>query len=95
MFESLQEGRDFSDVSSLSDSMASTPNVEELDDVLFGVSTRQQWNQLINHIEATNHANKSGRRKHDKKGNVLLQEQNSNVVVVEQDQDQKGWTKVK
>lgn len=88
-----KEGRDFSDVSSLSDSMASTPNVEELDDVLFGVSTRQQWNQLISHIEATNHANKSGRRKHDKKGNVLLQEEDSNVVVVEQDQDQKGWTK--
>lgn len=90
-----KEGREFSDTSSLSDSMASTPNFEELDDVLFGVSTRHQWNQLISHIEATNLANKNGKRKPSKKSKQLFLEQDSNVLLSEQDQDQdqKGLTK--
>ena len=74
--------------------MASTPNFEELDDVLFGVSTRHQWNQLISHIEATNLANKNGKRKPSKKSKQLFLEQDSNVLLSEQDQDQKGLTKV-
>ena len=76
--------------------MASTPNLEELDDVLFGVSTRHQWNQLITQIEATNLANKNGSRKSNKITKGVLQEQNSDVSLEGQsDQEQKGGAKVK
>lgn len=75
--------------------MASIPNFEELDDVLFGVSTRHQWNQLINQIEATNKANKSGSR--NRKGNndankIVLQERNSDLLSA--GHEQKGGAKV-
>lgn len=74
--------------------MASTPNLEELDDVLFGVSTRHQWNQLITQIEATNLANKNGSRKSNKKTKGVLQEQNSDVSLEGQsDQEQRGGAK--
>ena len=81
--------------------MASTPNFEELDDVLFGVSTRHQWNQLITQIEATctNKANKNksrNRRKNNNNNNTksVLQELNSDVLSSGQEQDQMGGTKV-
>ena len=74
--------------------MASTPNFEELDDVMFGVSTRHQWNQLISQIEATNYANKNGSRNSKKKSKNVLQEQNGSVFFAVQEQDQKGGTKV-
>ena len=74
--------------------MASIPNFEELDDVLFGVSTRHQWNQLITQIEATNHANKNGSKKAQKKVKNVLQEQNREVFPAGQEQDQKGGAKV-
>lgn len=78
--------------------MASTPNFEELDDVLFGVSTRNQWNQLITQIEATNNANKNGSRNRKKNNNnnmkSVLQERNSDVLLAGQEQDQKGGAKV-
>ena len=74
--------------------MASIPNFEELDDVLFGVSTRHQWHQLINQIEATNNANKNGSRKLKKKSKNVLQEQNTEVLLAGQEQDQKGGAKV-
>lgn len=74
--------------------MASIANFEELDDVLFGVSTRHQWNQLINQIEATNKANKSGSRNWKRNSNtkIVLQERNSDVLSV--GQEQKGGAKV-
>ena len=91
----LQEGRDFSDTSSFSDSMASMPNFEELDDVVFGVSTRHQWHQLINQIEATNHANKKGNKKTKKKNKNVLQEQNRDMFsALGHEQDLKGGAKV-
>lgn len=78
--------------------MASIPNFEELDDVLFGVSTRHQWNQLITQIEATNKANKNGSRNRKRNNNnntkSILQERNSDVLSAGQEQDQKGGTKV-
>ena len=73
--------------------MASIPNFEELDDVLFGVSTRHQWNQLINQIEATNKANKSGSRNRKRNNTkIVLQERNSDMLSV--GQEQKGGAKV-
>ena len=76
--------------------MASTPNFEELDDVLFGVSTRHQWNQLITQIEATNKANKghsrNSRKSHSKK--CVLQERNGSVNPTWPDQEQKDGSKV-
>ena len=73
--------------------MASIPNFEELDDVLFGVSTRNQWNQLINQIEATNKANKSGSRNRKRNNpKIVLQERNSDVLSA--GQEQKGGAKV-
>lgn len=75
--------------------MASIPNFEELDDVLFGVSTRHQWNQLINQIEATNKANKSGSRNRKRNNNankIVLQERNSDMLSA--GQEQKGGAKV-
>ena len=76
--------------------MASTPNFEELDDVLFGVSTRHQWNQLITQIEATNKANKghsrNSRKSHSKKS--VLQERNGSVNPTWPDQEQKDGSKV-
>ena len=66
MFECLvsrlvhQEGKDTSDTSSISESVSSTNCFDELDDILFGVSTRHQWHQLISQIEATNSVNKRG-----------------------------------
>ena len=76
--------------------MASIPNFEELDDVLFGVSTRHQWHQLINQIEATNKANKKRSRNSKKNGNKksVLQERNGEVLPAGQEQDQKGGAKV-
>ncbi|XP_032243303.2 histone-lysine N-methyltransferase, H3 lysine-79 specific isoform X2 [Nematostella vectensis] len=52
-----KEGKDFSDVSSLSESATSRANLDDLDDVMMGVSTRQQWSQLIKQIESTNSFN--------------------------------------
>lgn len=75
--------------------MASIPNFEELDDVLFGVSTRHQWNQLINQIEATNKANKSGsrnRKRNNDANKIVLQERNSDLLSA--GQEQKGGAKV-
>jgi len=75
--------------------MASIPNFEELDDVLFGVSTRHQWNQLINQIEATNKANKSGSRNRKRNNNankIVLQERNSDLLSAGQEQN--GGAKV-
>ena len=75
--------------------MASIPNFEELDDVLFGVSTRHQWNQLINQIEATNKANKSGsrnRKRHNNANKIVLQERNSDMLSA--GQEQKGGAMV-
>ena len=73
--------------------MASIPNFEELDDVLFGVSTRHQWNQLINQIEATNKANKSGSRNRKRNNTkIVLQERNSDMLSV--GQEQKSGAKV-
>ena len=74
--------------------MASIANFEELDDVLFGVSTRHQWNQLINQIEATNKANKSGSRNRKRHNNskIVLQERNSDMLSV--GQEPKGGAKV-
>jgi len=66
--------------------MASIPNFEELDDVLFGVSTRHQWNQLINQIEATNKANKSGSRNRKRNNKIVLQERNSDLLSAGQEQ---------
>lgn len=76
--------------------MASAPNFEELDDVIFGVSTRHQWHQLINQIEATNHANKRGSKKTKNKNKNILQEQNREMFpITGQEQDMKGGAKVK
>ena len=76
--------------------MASTPNFEELDDVLFGVSTRHQWNQLITQIEATNKANKNRSRNPKKNNNnkSVLQERNDNVNIAWPEQEQKDGAKV-
>ena len=73
--------------------MASTPNIEELDDVIFGVSTRHQWNQLISQIEATNLANR-GRGKPRKNNKNILLEKNNEVYCLSQEIDQKGKPQV-
>ena len=73
--------------------MASAPNFEELDDVYFGVSTRHQWHQLINQIEATNHANKKG-SKMTKNKKILHQQNGEMFPITGQEQDMKGGAKV-
>ncbi|KAK3731060.1 hypothetical protein QZH41_019219 [Actinostola sp. cb2023] len=54
-----KEGRDLSDQSSFSESLTSISNLGELDDVMLGVSTRQQWQHLITQIEASTESKKN------------------------------------
>ncbi|XP_031549497.1 uncharacterized protein LOC116287026 [Actinia tenebrosa] len=78
-----KEGRDSSDMSSISGSMSSMLNLGELDDVMFGVSTRNQWQHLITQIEATTDNNKKNRlsqkpshNKYDKNPQINKENQN-------------------
>ena len=86
----MQENRDSSDISSTSESITSStnPRMAELDDVLFGVSTRHQWHALITQIQASTATQngRNGKKKEKKNRDVIKRNDNDET----KEQNKKG-----